>query len=82
MPIRVTLHNVGRQEIRPETKTMATVADGEDQYQVIASVDDNGRLRFGRCQCDFFDTHLMSRGPCEHILATRLAMEDNQERLG
>lgn len=78
---QVTLHSVGRQQERPETRATGAVAEGDEIYQVIASVDDNGRLRFGRCQCPFFDTHLMSRGPCPHILAVRLAMEEDWERL-
>lgn len=40
-----------------------------DQKEVELVVNDNGRLIFGRCGCDFFRQHLLSRGPCEHLLA-------------
>ncbi len=59
---------------RRETRAVAVVDDGT-AYQVTVAVDMDGRLRFGRCHCPFFDTNLMSRGPCEHILATRLALD-------
>lgn len=40
-----------------------------DQKEVELVVNDNGRLIFGRCGCAFFKQHLLSRGPCEHLLA-------------
>ena len=60
---------------RHETKALATVTEGESVYEVTVAVDGSGRLRFGRCQCEFFESNLMSRGPCVHIMATRLAVE-------
>ncbi|MCI0526114.1 MAG: hypothetical protein L0Y56_01490, partial [Nitrospira sp.] len=32
-------------------------------------------LTTGRYRCPFFENNLMSRGPCEHILAARLALD-------
>jgi hypothetical protein len=62
-------------EGKPETRANARVqADGK-VYDVIVSVDDDGRLRFGRCGCPFFQTNIMSLGPCEHIMAARLALD-------
>ncbi len=75
----VTLQQITLPE--PDQKrreTRATVAvDGGSAYEIIAtvSVGDTGRVRFGRCTCKFFADNLMSRGPCEHILAARLALE-------
>src|SRR5215469_8377784 len=60
---------------RHETKAQATVTEGGRTYEVTVAIDETGRLRFGRCQCEFFERNLMSRGPCLHILAARLAVE-------
>jgi hypothetical protein len=38
-------------------------------------VNDNGRIIFGRCQCDFFKEHILARGPCEHMIALLLASD-------
>ena len=39
------------------------------QAEVELVLNDEDRLIFGRCGCAFFDEHLMSRGPCAHLLA-------------
>lgn len=59
---------------RRETRATAAIDDGAS-YEVTVSVDDTGRVRFGRCSCKFFADNMLSRGPCEHILAARLALE-------
>ncbi len=61
----------GRQESRIE----AIINDNGSDYVATASVDDSGRLRFGHCECSFFQAYLMARGPCEHILAVRLLFD-------
>jgi predicted nucleic acid-binding Zn finger protein len=43
----------------------------------LLAVDDEGRIRFGQCQCQFFKDNIMSRGPCEHILAVRSAYDQH-----
>jgi hypothetical protein len=45
------------------------IGSAGDQKEVELVVNDNGRLIFGRCGCAFFKQHLLSRGPCEHLLA-------------
>ena len=32
-------------------------------------VNHEGRVIFGRCQCDFFEQNLLNLGPCEHMIA-------------
>jgi len=75
---RVSLRNVTdpdpSQGGRRETRAAAVVED-DVAYEVSVAVDGNGRLRFGRCECQFFQNNLMSRGPCAHILAARLALD-------
>ena len=63
-----------RDDGRRETRVVAEV-DDEQVYEVTVSVDLDGRLRFGRCGCAFFQNNLLSRGPCEHILAARLLLD-------
>ncbi len=60
---------------RSETWVSAVVRDDANEYHVSIAVDDSGRLRFGRCECPFFQSFIMTRGPCEHILATRFALD-------
>ena len=59
---------------RREHKAVARVRDGGEQT-AVAAIDLDGRLRFGQCSCDFFQRNIMSRGPCEHILAARLLLD-------
>lgn len=77
---RVTLQQITRPgdagNFRRELRATATVQDDDGRYDVIAAVDGEARLRFGRCTCAFFDQNLMARGPCEHILAARFALEN------
>jgi hypothetical protein len=40
-----------------------------DLKEVELVVNDNGRLIFGRCGCPFFKQHVLTRGPCDHLLA-------------
>jgi hypothetical protein len=60
---------------RQETRADARVTEGDATYEVSVRVDGVGRLRFGRCQCPFFERNMMSRGPCAHIMAARLALD-------
>jgi hypothetical protein len=60
---------------RQETRAEAAVTEGDATYAVSIRVDGVGRLRFGRCQCAFFERNMMARGPCAHIMAARLALD-------
>jgi hypothetical protein len=64
----------GGSRARPETRITAIVHDDID-YTVTVQVDENGRLRYGRCQCAFFRMNVLTRGPCAHILVARLAFD-------
>lgn len=44
-----------------------------DQPEVEVVVGQNESIIFGRCGCTLFREHLLSRGPCEHMLALRAA---------
>jgi hypothetical protein len=62
-------------EGKPEVRAEGHVRDDGTEYAVIVSVDDEGRLRYGRCGCPFFQANIMARGPCAHIMAARLALD-------
>lgn len=40
-----------------------------DEQEVTATVNDTGKIIFGTCACQFFSDHLLTLGPCEHLLA-------------
>lgn len=73
---RVQIQGVsaGGSNARPVTRINASVHDDID-YTVTVQLDESGRLRYGRCQCAFFRMHTLTRGPCPHILAARLAFD-------
>jgi len=56
-----------RREITFRDWRVTGKVDGIEPVEVV--VNDNGRIIFGRCGCNFFQEHLMNQGPCEHILA-------------
>jgi hypothetical protein len=43
------------------------------QLRPLLHVDGEGLVLGGTCTCPFFNAHQMTRGPCEHVLALRLA---------
>ena len=45
------------------------VAD-QDGVEVVLSASE--KIIFGKCNCKHFQDHVLSQGPCEHILALRL----------
>lgn len=50
-------------------------AKGADGHRVrpLVSVDHEGQIIEASCTCAFFRSHKLTKGPCEHILALRLA---------
>lgn len=57
-------------------------AKGEDGQRVrpLLSVDKQGKIIEGTCSCAFFKKHQLTQGPCEHLLALRLAHMDRLEK--
>lgn len=53
-------------------------AKGADSRRVrpLLSVDKDGKIVEGTCSCPFFREHKLTKGPCEHLLALRLAHMD------
>jgi hypothetical protein len=46
-----------------------------DSERVEIVLGETGRLIFGKCGCAFFERHVLSRGPCEHMIALLEASE-------
>ena len=55
-----------REVVLRDWVVMGTVAT---QTGVELVLNDEDRLIFGRCGCDFFQEHLLNQGPCVHLLA-------------
>ncbi len=49
------------------------VQDGSRSYAPQLTLDADGRLVQATCSCNFFQQNKLFKGPCEHMLATRLA---------
>lgn len=70
----VIVHHVAPSDVKPrERRALATVTVEGIAYEVLVAVDEDDRIRFGQCKCDFFRTNILHKGPCEHMLATRFA---------
>ena len=50
---------------------------GRDRPELTLDVDQ--RIKQGTCTCSFFFQNRLRKGPCEHILAARLALSRRQE---
>jgi predicted nucleic acid-binding Zn finger protein len=49
------------------------VAGKNKNYTTELKVDTDQRMVGGKCDCSFFIQNKLYKGPCEHILATRMA---------
>lgn len=50
-----------------------SVREGEKYTDTTLTIDGDGRLVDAKCDCYYFKTNQLYRGPCEHILALRMA---------
>jgi predicted nucleic acid-binding Zn finger protein len=50
-----------------------TVKDKEKTYDVSMMIDSDQRMTNPKCTCNFFLMNKMFKGPCEHLLALRMA---------
>jgi hypothetical protein len=50
------------------------VNDNYFTYTTLAVLDKDNRLIEGNCECSFYKSNQLRKGPCEHILATRMAL--------
>jgi hypothetical protein len=61
------------------TGKVAVLAD-KREYRPALLVDDEGRVRKAECTCAFFRKHQLKEGPCEHLVALRLAEAREEQR--
>jgi hypothetical protein len=52
-----------------------TVLDNAVVYHAEITIDRDNRMAEGHCHCHFFHENNMRKGPCEHMLALRLAAQ-------
>ncbi|CAD0004249.1 SWIM zinc finger family protein [Flavobacterium salmonis] len=51
------------------------INDKNLKYNTLAVLDKDNRLIEGNCECSFYRSNQLRKGPCEHILATRMALQ-------
>lgn len=55
------------------TELAGTIKDKGKNIEVLFVVDGDGRIINAHCSCHFFSVNKLFLGPCEHILALRMA---------
>jgi len=45
-----------------------------ETFNTLAVIDKDQRLTDGSCDCSFYGANKLKKGPCEHILATRMKL--------
>lgn len=50
-----------------------SVSEGKHHTNTSLTLDGDGRMIDAKCDCYFFKTNQLYKGPCEHILALRMA---------
>lgn len=54
------------------------VKDRNFTYSTLVFLDKDNRIIDGNCECSFYASNQLKKGPCEHILATRMALNAKQ----
>jgi predicted nucleic acid-binding Zn finger protein/predicted Holliday junction resolvase-like endonuclease len=56
------------------------VKDRSFTYNTLVVLDKDNRLVEGNCECSFYKSNQLRKGPCEHILATRMALHATNQK--
>ena len=64
---------IARRPVSTGFKLSGSARGDGPRERPMLHVDQEGRIIEGSCTCTFFRKHSLTRGPCEHILALRLA---------
>lgn len=67
------VHIESSQDNASGTEIRGSVLDNAVTYKVSLTLDNDRRLTAGECNCHYFHQNRLRRGPCEHMLALRLA---------
>ena len=63
-------------EIKNDTlRIKGKITTREETLSTMAIIDKDQRLIDGSCDCAFFRSNQLKKGPCEHILATRMKLQ-------
>ncbi|WP_299253104.1 SWIM zinc finger family protein [uncultured Lacinutrix sp.] len=46
-----------------------------NKYKVVTTIDNDLKIVDGSCTCSYYYENKMTKGPCEHILATRITFD-------
>lgn len=60
---------------RGAVRLKGKVNEGKKRFEPELQIDADGRLTEARCTCNFFQQNRLRMGPCEHMLAVRMAFE-------
>jgi hypothetical protein len=72
---------IARRPVSTGYKLSGSASDqGGRRVRPLLHVDPVGRIIEGSCTCRSFSKHGMTKGPCEHLLALRLAHMDRLEK--
>jgi len=66
----VTLGKVYQQ--KEYTQIQGSVLDNAKTYSTMLIIDNEMKLKDATCNCWYFKQNKLHKGPCEHILATRM----------
>lgn len=55
------------------TKLSGSVTEGKRTYTPTLTLDSDERLTEAQCTCNFYNQNKLYQGPCEHMLALRIA---------
>jgi len=50
------------------------IKGNSETFSTMAVIDKDQRLTEGSCTCAFYSINKLKKGPCEHILATRMKL--------
>jgi hypothetical protein len=60
-------------------KLKGSLKVGKRTYNPELLIDEDERIKTGNCDCSFFIENKLHKGPCEHMLAIRLAYNKSKQ---
>lgn len=62
-------------KVEEERDTIALTSVVSDKYRVGVTIDKDLKITDASCTCSYYYMNKMTKGPCEHILATRITFD-------
>lgn len=67
-------------DVKDKKKVLkGSVKDKEKNYQPEIIIDSDERMVSGKCSCNFYQQNKLMQGPCEHMLALRIALREKEK---